>query len=203
LAAGLAVAWALGASTAQAAANAPGPEQAVTLARITLARQLDTDIGKIQLVSVEPRTWPNSGLGCAASKQTTLQVLTEGYVVTLAAPGGERRIHVAGDRALVCDRPGFTLRPRVGLSAHVIAALSQLAREDLARRLAIPVDEIRVAKLTPVQWRNSALECPAAGEVFEEHPVRGYVLLLRHRDREFTYHTDSERVRPCPAIESE
>jgi hypothetical protein len=199
---GLATAGVVTASLTMAAGTLES-EQAVALARATLARQSHIAIGKIELVSVEPRTWPNSGLGCAPPGSATLQVITEGYVVTLATPGGNRRVHVAGGRALICDKKGVMPTPRLALPAHNIGGLGDSAREHLARKLGVPLSEIQVAKFTPTQWRNSALECPRPGEAYEERPVRGYALVLRYRDREFTYRADSQHIRPCPAIETE
>jgi hypothetical protein len=191
------------------AANPPAQgalesEKAVVLARSALARQLNTDISGIQLVSVEPQTWRNSGLGCAPPGAMTLQVITEGYAVVLEYSGAHRRVHVAGNKAIVCDAPAVRLKQRSALSARNISVMSERAREDLARRLGVPVAEIQVTRFAPRHWKNTALECPKAGETTSaERPVRGYELLLRHRDREFTYHADAEQVRPCPDITSD
>jgi hypothetical protein len=178
-------------------------EKAVALARSALARQLNTDLTGLQLVSVEPQTWRNSGLGCAPPGAMTLQVITEGYAVVLAYSGVHRREHVAGNKAIVCDAPGVRLRQRSALSARNISVMSDRAREDLAGRLGVPAGEIQVIRFAPRHWKNTALECPKAGETSAERPVRGYELLLRHRDREFTYHADAEQVRPCPDIKAE
>jgi hypothetical protein len=133
----------------------------------------------------------------------TTPVITEGFVVVFAlSDGTKRRVHVAGSKAIVCDRGGIPNVPRIALPARDVGSVSEKAREDLAQRLGVPPEDIQVVKLSRVQWADSAMDCAVPGEAIDPSPVSGYLLQLRYNDREFTYHADSERVRACPPIES-
>jgi hypothetical protein len=44
---------------------------------------------------------------------------------------------------------------------------------------------------------------PREGEAIKTGPVDGFKLALNYAGRTYTYHTDRQDVRPCPAIEAE
>jgi len=181
-------------------------ERAVVTARAALSRELQdatVDLSQLDVVSVKPHTWNSSALGCGPPRAMTTPVITDGFIVIFVLPSGvERRVHVAGSKAIVCAPTHVRGDPRIALPAAKIGKLSDQARADLAERLGVSVAEVTVEKFTPVRWANDALECPLPNEAPKASWVRGYRLQLRYRDQTFTYHTDYEHVRPCPAIDS-
>ena len=74
------------------------------------------------------------------------------------------------------------------------------ARKDLASRLHVAEAEIRLLSAQAQTWDDESLGCSEAGRKYEPRKVSGYVLRLRHGNREFTYHTDLQRTIPCPQI---
>jgi hypothetical protein len=77
------------------------------------------------------------------------------------------------------------------------------AREDLAKRLNARPEDIRVASATRQSWSDDSLGCPQPGTTYEKQEIAGWVLILRHGNRDYTYHADSSRAIPCPAITAE
>jgi hypothetical protein len=76
---------------------------------------------------------------------------------------------------------------------------SRLAVQDLAARLSIPVDQIRVVSQRPVDWPSSALGCPQPGRMYMTVLTPGYHILLEARG--VTYHSHAgEQGAPflCP-----
>ena len=72
------------------------------------------------------------------------------------------------------------------------------ARRDLASRLGVPENEIKLASAQERTWDDAGLGCPEPGKTYPPGKVTGWVLTLAHEKREFTYHTDLHRTIPCP-----
>jgi hypothetical protein len=68
------------------------------------AERLHVAVADVALVSFEPRTWPDTSLGCPEPGFQYAQVLTPGYVVVARAQGGvELTLHTdQGGRTIVC-----------------------------------------------------------------------------------------------------
>jgi len=71
-----------------------------------LGKQLELDIGEIELVQAEAVTWRDSGLGCPQPGMRYLQVLTPGYRIELRAQGKAYFYHSRDTSYFVrCDQP--------------------------------------------------------------------------------------------------
>lgn len=180
-------------------------QSAVAAAREKLAKHLKVELAQVSLVAVEPRTWNDSHLGCGKPGSMALQVISEGFAVTLAAQGRQHRVHVAGkNNVVICDRAVLLRsdkrRPANGRGLDVMILQ---AREDLARQLSVPVTAIRVRGTQPQTWTDSTMDCPRGGEAIDARTVNGYRLSFQHASRIYTYHTDLQDVRACPAIEAQ
>jgi len=55
-----------------------------------------------------------------------------------------------------------------------------LVKEDLASYLKVSPDEINVASVTPVVWRDSSLGLPEPGKYYLPVLTPGYIILLEH-----------------------
>jgi hypothetical protein len=179
-------------------------QQAGERAKELLAETLKLAADKIEVKRIEPRTWNDSSLGCGKPGSLAMQVITEGFAVSLLAQGREHTVHVAGTNAVICDRPNL-IRKDVRRSAHArgLDVMMEQARQDLATRLGVEPEKIRIAGMKPQQWQDSAMECSVSGEPIQPGPLRGYRLSLKYLSRVYTYHTDMKTVRACPAIEKE
>ena len=71
-----------------------------------LARELGVAADSLEVVSTEPMTWSDAGLGCPQPGMAYAQVLTPGYLVIIRDDGGgEHRVHTNedGTSAVVCE----------------------------------------------------------------------------------------------------
>ena len=80
--------------------------EAVQLATRTLSQHLEVPEHAISLEAVIAVDWRDSSLGCPETGRTYAPVIMSGYRATLAVADDERtyRVHVAGTRAVVCER---------------------------------------------------------------------------------------------------
>jgi hypothetical protein len=176
---------------------------AIQKAQDTLAEHLPAArASEMTVKSVEPKTWNDSSLGCGKPGTMAAQVITEGYAVVLNAGGRDHTVHVAESHAIVCDRPTLARKPREPMRVRGLDLMLQQAREDLAQRLNVEPELIRVAGMKAQLWTDSGMECPRADEEIAPGPIKGYRLSLQHQGRIYTYHTDLNGVRPCPPIET-
>ncbi len=180
-------------------------EMTVALAVDTLSRKLSVAKDDIIVVHMSSVEWPDTSLGCPQPGLHYAQVLTPGSLVLLQSDNKAYRVHVGAGRALVCERPyrGVVQRPPQALSGLPIELLGQAAREDLAKRLDVPLEEIAVEETESVTWPDSSLGCQTPGGEYLPISVHGLRLTLSYGRQQFRYHSDRRRVLPCPAIERE
>ncbi len=66
------------------------------------------------------------------------------------------------------------------------------AKEDLAGRIGVGVDDLEVLHFETVTWSDSSLGCPQPGMAYLQVLVDGFRLVLFHADTAYSYHgTDS------------
>jgi hypothetical protein len=87
-------------------------------------------------------------------------------------------------------------RPIPTDNRQVISAL-----KDLARRLAVDLETIKVVSAEAVQWPDAGLGCPRPGMAYIQVPQDGMRIVLAAGGREYNYH--SGRGRPPFLCESE
>ena len=69
-----------------------------------------------------------------------------------------------------------------------LQGLIEKAKEDLAQRLAVQVNEITLVEATSVVWPDSSLGCPQDGMVYAQVLTPGYLIRLQADQQEFEYH---------------
>jgi hypothetical protein len=75
----------------------------------------------------------------------------------------------------------------------------QLARQDLAQKLNVPIDEIREVSVEAVEWPDTSLGCPQPGMMYAQMITPGFKVVLAAKGQTVEYHTDSGRhVVSCP-----
>ena len=62
------------------------------------------------------------------------------------------------------------------------------SKQDLATRLGLKVDDIKVSGATSVHWRSGALGCPKPGMSYTEALVPGVWIVLQVNNRAYRYH---------------
>lgn len=178
---------------------------AAQLATDTLKGKLSIDANRISVIHVSMIDWPDTSLGCPSAGTSYLQMITRGSLVLLKANKKAYRVHIGGDRAVVCEKPATGTLSGAGkaLAGSSIQALMQAAKLDLAKRLGVAATEVFVTKVESATWENSALGCPIPKMDYIASKINGFRITLSRADQVFTYHTDQQNVIPCPAIESE
>jgi hypothetical protein len=175
---------------------------ATELARNQLAHELQIDIAGIEALSTAAHTWPDSSLGCGKPGAMASQVMTPGYEVTLKSEKGNYRVHATDKYAVVCGAATQWRNPHaIGAQLKNLNIKIDEARVDLAKLLSAPLNEIHTENFVQSEWRDSSMDCVLAGEQIIKEPAKGYRIALRYAGRIYTYHTDLNRVRACPAIE--
>jgi hypothetical protein len=187
-------------------ASAAGAQGAAEQARAEVAKQLRAQASEFTVVTVEPAQWSDSSLGCRKPNSMYRQVMSNGYVVVLERQGTRHHVNVAGTRAVMCEpitRLGGTVRGP--MPARGLDRVTTLARQDLANRLRLDVQHIRVANIEPRHWTDDDMNCasggssPASGApTTAAGEGSGYRLALSASGRTYFYHTDLRSVRACP-----
>ena len=153
----------------------PIPASLVSLCVEDLARRLQVAEPSIALTRATPVTWPDSALGCPEPDTCYVQVLVPGYVVALQAEGRTHVYHTnSGTR-------------------YVYYPEAQVAKctSDLAARLGVASDAIRVGGICGAAWPSAALGSPRPGTDYAEVVTDGFVVLLVAGSRAYEYHTDT------------
>ena len=71
--------------------------------------------------------------------------------------------------------------------------LVTLVKQHLAQRLSIAVDQVVLAQIKPVMWRDASLGCPKPGIDYIQMETPGYRISLTADGKTYTYHTDQAR----------
>jgi len=74
----------------------------------------------------------------------------------------------------------------------------QLARQDLAEKLKLPIESIREVSVEAVEWPDTSLGCPQPGMMYAQVITPGFRVVLAAKDQTVEYHTDlGRRVVSC------
>jgi hypothetical protein len=167
-----------------------------------LAADLKIAPTEILVDTIRAVDWPDSSLGCPKPGVAYLQVVKPGHKVTLRAKDQIFVVHEAGNQAAVCRNSkafgALATDRELAFGPEIIAA-----RDDLAKRLGVPAKDIRPLAGLQQTFPDAALGCPEPGKMYAQGQVAGWVLTLRHKERDYTYHTDGKRTIPCPPISVE
>jgi hypothetical protein len=191
---------------AESPAEATPPATELPVARLAidaLSAQLGIPKDRIEVNSVTAVDWPDGSLGCPKPGMGYLTVITPGHRIALRADGTTYAVHEANGRAIVCLQASAASSPAPAGGQLQFARQYQLARQDLASRLAVPESAIRMSGATPGVWDDASLGCAEPGVQYAQVETSGWILVLKHGGREFKYHADAQRAIPCPPISAE
>lgn len=173
-------------------------EAAVAAAREAIRTRLNAPDSRIHLVEALAAQWGDASLGCPEKGTSYAQVVTEGFQVRLRVEDRTFDVRVADQRTVVCGLG--TATPGAEADAAATTRLYRAARRDLAERLSVPEQEVRVDFIRPTTWPSGAPSCLApAAAPGPTAPVRGLTIQLAARGKTYTYLSDLEIVRSCEA----
>jgi hypothetical protein len=72
-------------------------------------------------------------------------------------------------------------------------SLVDSAKEDLAQRLSIRVEQIEVVEAKSVVWPDASVGCPQPGMRYRQVPQDGALIRLRAKGRVYAYHNGGTR----------
>lgn len=179
------------------AAEYPLPVKAA-LTRLARVAQVPTE--EIQVVSWEQVEWPDASLGAPRPGRMYAQVLTPGYKVILQARGRRYEYHTdMGRRVVLAQAEDIgeqeAVPPEKGTEAAVPEALVARCREDLAKRLQAPIEDIRLGQAEAVIFPDGSLGFPRPKEVYTKALVRGWQLTLLHGEAPYLYAAAGTAIR--------
>lgn len=162
----------------------------VALAVNALAGELQLPADQIEVLQVEPKEWPNTGLGCQEPGKAYLEVITPGYRILLGARGRQYEYHSDRMKMVVrCDSPRATATAGA-TPMSTQPDVVRLAVADLAQTLSLRPEEIAVQQVEPVEWSDSSLGCPQPGRAYLQVITPGYRIVLAAGGRHYTYHAN-------------
>jgi hypothetical protein len=69
----------------------------------------------------------------------------------------------------------------------------RLARENLAQKLGLSPEAIRLVSVEAVEWRDTSLGCPQPGMMYAQVITPGFRVVLEAGGKKYDYHTDRGR----------
>ncbi|MEK6752472.1 MAG: hypothetical protein AABZ00_09420 [Chloroflexota bacterium] len=70
----------------------------------------------------------------------------------------------------------------------------QIAMNNLAKKLQINADQIRISSMEAVTWPDGSLGCPQLGGMYTQVITPGYKLILEANGKPYPYHTDDKET---------
>lgn len=163
-----------------------------------LAADLGITPDLIRLAQVEARVWITQDLGCSA--EPALQAPILGYQVRLLVGTTLYPFHTNGTTTFTRCPTTTLVRGSLLVAADPIAAeMFNLAQRQLAQQLDLPARRIQLVDMFPVTWADTSLGCPQADTSYTPAALAGYRLVVAVGAERYAFHTDSERLYPCPA----
>lgn len=77
-------------------------------------------------------------------------------------------------------------------AASGLENLVQMAKEDLARRVSISANQIKLVEATEAEWSDSSLDCPQPGMSYLQVMTPGYRILLEANGTQYEYHSNRD-----------
>lgn len=75
-----------------------------------------------------------------------------------------------------------------------IPPVVDIARNELAKRLNISIDQVQVVKIENVDWPDTSLGYPEKGMMYAQVITPGFRIILKAGDRLYEYHSDYRRI---------
>lgn len=133
-----------------------------------------------------------TGCGSGAAAQPTILAMATRTVSSQTAPSQASGALVTPILTGTASNGDANVSPEA-------ARLVQQAKQELATRVAVAADRIKVVSVTRVPWPSSALGCPQPDRMYSQIVTPGYRILLNAGGKTYEYHSDlTQRVVFCP-----
>lgn len=86
---------------------------------------------------------------------------------------------------------------QLAAQAKELVPLMTLARQALSEHLKVPVKDVQVLSIAPVEWRDSSLGCAKPDRGYMQVITPGHLAVLEHGGREYNVHIAGKRAFVC------
>ncbi len=161
-------------------------------AREDLDLRVPSDDADAVVTAILPGQFPDGCMGFVpAGVDACDSVIVDGSVVFLFGGDGKTyRYHVGGNGVIATDFEDgeITFEPNAA-----VRVLQQLLREDLARRLSVPVEQVEVLSYRLVTWPDGCLGVYRPDALCTQALVPGSLAILTGPDgKEYRYHSNDQ-----------
>jgi hypothetical protein len=156
-----------------------------------LAKRKGAEHNEIQVVREEAVVWNDGSLGCPEPGEFYIQMMISGYWVVLQVEGVEYDYRVSDKSSFkLCEGENMPSENSPVSGEPVQNPLVLKAKGDLAERLGIPLEEIKLLSFDEVVWPDSSLGCPQPGITYAQVPQDGTLIRLGVGMEMYFYHSD-------------
>jgi hypothetical protein len=182
----------------------PIMEDLVEQAKDDLSQRMGIGLESIMVLSAEKVQWRDSSLGCPEPGRAYLTVITPGALIRLEANGQVYEYHTDRNKAVYClptEESAVPEATEVSDDSDPTQGMVDKVRTDLATRLGIPEEQVKVMSVGPVEWPTSALGCPDPTKSYMDVITPGQRIVLSAMGKEYAYHTGGEAFVLCKVID--
>lgn len=178
-------------------------QEAIDLAIEAVNLQTPVDKDTVNNLKIRAVQWPDSSLGCPSPDQQYMQVVVPGYQINFSADGKDYSVSTGNGRAVVCDQLADFMSARRE-RGQAIMLTQRAAKTDLAAKLMVDIEQIKVSKMKLETFADSRLGCEESEAPELRVPVDGLIIHMSCRDRQYEYRAvlGETRFITCKAIES-
>ncbi len=153
---------------------------------------VETGVGAEPINTIE--AGPSSPEADSATTPFTTATPTPSWTIAPISP--TQTIGTPEDKPTqVIQEQPVAISPTIPIpSDPTLQKLVMEAREDLAGRLAIEVDQIALVELKAVEWSDTSLGCPQPGMMYAQVITPGFLIILATEGQTYEYHADRGRV---------
>lgn len=170
-----------------------------------LATKLNINESDITVDTIIPVEWTDKSLGYPETGKEYEFESISGYVILLIAKGKLYEYH--SDRSRIIVPPSGPIEdmeemPRI-ISNNTIDGVSrliELAKKDLANRLNVTIEDVKLVKVVPREWSDTSLGYPEPERGYVQIIVPGFAIQLAVESTVYEYHSDMERVVAPPEL---
>ncbi len=159
-----------------------------------LIQRTGADRGDIQVVRGEAVVWNDGSLGCPKPGEFYIQILVNGYWVILQIEGVEYDYRASDSgHFILCEGNGMPPITSPDTGGQTQNPLVSQAKEDLAERLGVTLDQIELLSFEEVVWPDASLGCPQPGMRYIQVPQDGALIRLSAEGQVYDYHSGGNR----------
>jgi hypothetical protein len=120
-------------------------------------------------------------------KRLLVKTVLAGLFISLAACNGESDQPDAGSSLTGDGQENLTEMNEVPIPMNLNGQIA-FAKNDLAERMGIDLESVKLSSAEAVTWRSGALGCPEPGKMYTEALVPGSVIYLQADNMVYAYH---------------